>query len=74
MKLGVGPRADRFPRPRNDPGQYDDLVGHWWDLRGPFALLHAIAESRAWVIPPAAGPNAVLVDLACGGGLLALRT
>lgn len=58
-------------RARNDPGQYDDLVGHWWDLRGPFALLHAIAESRAWVIPPAQGPNAVLVDLACGGGLLA---
>lgn len=58
-------------RPRNDPGQYDDLVQQWWNLRGPFALLHAIAESRAWVIPPASPSGAVLVDLACGGGVLA---
>lgn len=58
-------------RPRNDPGQYDDLVQHWWNLRGPFALLHAIAAARATLIPPATRPDALLVDLACGGGLLA---
>jgi len=58
-------------RARNDPGQYDDLVDVWWDLSGPFALLHAIATARADLIPPASRPGAVLVDLACGGGLLA---
>lgn len=61
----------RETRPRNDPGQYDDLVQQWWNRSGPFALLHAIAQARATLIPAATGPRAVLVDLACGGGLLA---
>ncbi len=58
-------------RARNDPGQYDDLADVWWDSSGPFALLHAIAEARGGLIPPAARPGAVLVDLGCGAGLLA---
>lgn len=58
-------------RARNDPGQYDDLAQWWWDLHGPFALLHAIAAARGELVPPAARPGAVLVDLACGAGLLA---
>lgn len=58
-------------RARNDPRQYDDLAAAWWDLRGPFALLHAIAAARAALIPAATRPAAVLVDLACGAGLLA---
>jgi 2-polyprenyl-6-hydroxyphenyl methylase/3-demethylubiquinone-9 3-methyltransferase len=58
-------------RPRNDLGQYDDLAGEWWDLRGPFAMLHWLAASRAEHIPPAADSGAVLVDLASGGGLMA---
>lgn len=70
MPLLVRP-SDRLRRPRNDPGQYDDLVQHWWNPRGPFALLHAIAAARATQIPKATRPGAVLVDLACGGGLLA---
>jgi 2-polyprenyl-6-hydroxyphenyl methylase/3-demethylubiquinone-9 3-methyltransferase len=57
--------------PRNDPAQYDDLAHAWWDSRGPFAMLHWIAEARAALIPPASTPGAVLVDVACGGGLLA---
>ena len=24
-------------RPRNDPGQYDDLAGEWWRPDGQFA-------------------------------------
>ncbi|CAN5786465.1 bifunctional 3-demethylubiquinone 3-O-methyltransferase/2-octaprenyl-6-hydroxy phenol methylase [soil metagenome] len=63
--------SDRLSRPRNDPRQYDDLVQHWWNPQGPFALLHAIAEGRARLIPRASRPGAVLFDLACGGGLLA---
>ena len=56
--------------PRNDPAQYDGLAEHWWNPAGGFAMLHWFAASRAEHIPPA-GPGEVLVDLACGGGLMA---
>jgi 2-polyprenyl-6-hydroxyphenyl methylase/3-demethylubiquinone-9 3-methyltransferase len=59
------------PRVRNDPAQYDDLAGQWWDPRGTFAMLHWLAGARAALIPPAARPGAVLVDMGCGAGLLA---
>jgi 2-polyprenyl-6-hydroxyphenyl methylase/3-demethylubiquinone-9 3-methyltransferase len=59
------------PRQRNDPSQYDDLAGEWWDPRGTFAMLHWIAEARAALVPPARRTGAVLVDLGCGAGLLA---
>jgi len=58
-------------RPRNDPAQYDDLADHWWDGRGRFAMLHWIAQARARLVPPAVRPGSLLLDLACGGGLLA---
>lgn len=63
---------------RNDPGQYEDLAHTWWDPRGPFAMLHWLAAYRATLIPPApTGTGSgetdrpLLVDLGCGGGLLA---
>jgi 2-polyprenyl-6-hydroxyphenyl methylase/3-demethylubiquinone-9 3-methyltransferase len=56
---------------RNDPAQYDELADQWWEPAGGFAMLHWLAASRAEHIPPAAGPGALLVDLACGGGLMA---
>ncbi len=62
-------RATRLAR--NDPAQYDDLADQWWEASGGFAMLHWLAASRAEHIPPAASPGAVLVDLACGGGLMA---
>lgn len=55
----------------NDPAQYDDLAGQWWDPWGPFAVLHWLAAARAALVPPAAGAHSVLVDLGCGAGLLA---
>lgn len=58
-------------RPRNDVRQYDDLAAEWWPPRGRFAMLHWIAAARARLVPPAGRPGAVLVDLACGGGLFA---
>lgn len=58
-------------RPRNDVRQYDDLASAWWDPRGPLAMLQWIAKARAHLIPRAPSGGAVLVDLACGGGLLA---
>ncbi|MGY1601271.1 methyltransferase domain-containing protein [Geodermatophilus sp. SYSU D00815] len=56
---------------RNDPAQYDELAHHWWRPTGEFAALHWLAASRAEHIPLAPGPDALLVDLACGGGLMA---
>jgi 2-polyprenyl-6-hydroxyphenyl methylase / 3-demethylubiquinone-9 3-methyltransferase len=56
---------------RNDPAQYDALVDQWWEPAGGFAMLHWLAASRAEHVPPAPHPGALLVDLACGGGLMA---
>ncbi len=56
---------------RNDPAQYDELADEWWRPTGGFAMLHWLAASRAEHVPPAPHPGAVLVDLACGGGLMA---
>ena len=58
-------------RPRNDPLQYDDLAELWWEPRGRFAMLHWIAEARARLVPVAVRQDSLLLDLACGGGLLA---
>jgi 2-polyprenyl-6-hydroxyphenyl methylase/3-demethylubiquinone-9 3-methyltransferase len=57
-------------RARNDPAQYDELADEWWRPDGEFAALHWLAASRAEHIPPAPHRDAVLVDLACGGGLM----
>src|SRR5215203_1580666 len=59
------------PLPRNDPAQYDVLADQWWEAVGGFAMLHWLADSRAEHIPAATRPDSVLVDLACGGGLMA---
>jgi 2-polyprenyl-6-hydroxyphenyl methylase / 3-demethylubiquinone-9 3-methyltransferase len=56
---------------RNDPAQYEELVDEWWRPSGDFAALHWLAASRAEHIPAARSPDALLVDLACGGGLMA---
>jgi 2-polyprenyl-6-hydroxyphenyl methylase/3-demethylubiquinone-9 3-methyltransferase len=56
---------------RNDPGQYDRLAGEWWKPRGSFAALHWLADARADLIPTPRGADPTLVDLGCGGGLLA---
>jgi 2-polyprenyl-6-hydroxyphenyl methylase / 3-demethylubiquinone-9 3-methyltransferase len=63
------PAAPR--RPRNDPRQYDDLADEWWRPRGEFAALHWLARARGALIPPSSGDGATLLDLGCGGGLLA---
>lgn len=61
----------RTRRARNDLGQYDDLVSEWWRPEGAFAALHWLAASRKALVPVAQQPNEVLVDLGCGGGLMA---
>jgi 2-polyprenyl-6-hydroxyphenyl methylase/3-demethylubiquinone-9 3-methyltransferase len=56
---------------RNDIAQYDVLADEWGRPDGAFAMLRWIAAARARLIPPATRPGAILVDLGCGGGLLA---
>ena len=56
---------------RNDPAQYDRLAGQWWLPDGAFAMLHWLAAARGALVPLAGRPGALLVDLGCGGGLLA---
>ncbi len=58
-------------RERNDRRQYDDLAGEWWRPEGPFAALHWLSVARAELLPPARRGGEVLVDVGCGGGLLA---
>jgi 2-polyprenyl-6-hydroxyphenyl methylase/3-demethylubiquinone-9 3-methyltransferase len=58
-------------RPRNDPRQYDDLAEQWWLPRGEFAMLAWISAARVRHLPPPRGPAPKLLDVACGGGLLA---
>ncbi|HEX3824876.1 MAG TPA: methyltransferase domain-containing protein [Mycobacteriales bacterium] len=58
-------------RERNDPRQYDDLAAQWWLPRGDFAMLNWIAAARIRHVPAATSPDALLLDVACGGGLLA---
>ncbi|WP_026931424.1 class I SAM-dependent methyltransferase [Glycomyces tenuis] len=56
---------------RGDLALYDDHAEQWWRPRGPFVMLHWLAAARGRLVPPAARPDAVLVDLGCGAGLLA---
>ncbi|MER6362619.1 methyltransferase domain-containing protein [Kitasatospora sp. NPDC001527] len=53
-----------------EPAEYDSWSTLWWQRRGPLAILHWCARTRAEHIPPARRPGAVLIDVACGGGLL----
>jgi 2-polyprenyl-6-hydroxyphenyl methylase/3-demethylubiquinone-9 3-methyltransferase len=56
---------------RNDVRQYEELADEWWRPGGAFVMLHWIAAARAALVPAATRPGAVLVDLGCGGGVLA---
>ncbi len=57
--------------PRNDIRQYDSLADDWWRRDGAFAALHWLARARGNLIPVADRRGAALLDLGCGGGLLA---
>jgi 2-polyprenyl-6-hydroxyphenyl methylase/3-demethylubiquinone-9 3-methyltransferase len=48
---------------------YDHLVDQWWDPKGAFAMLSWIARTRADFVPAADDSHALLLDIACGGGL-----
>ncbi len=59
---------------RNDVRQYDDLAEQWWRPDGELAALHWLAAARAPLIPPPPRPAALLLDVGCGGGLMAAHT
>lgn len=61
-------------RARNDPAQYDDLAAEWWRPDGAFAALHWLAAARGRLVPVPECDTSVLVDLGCGGGLMASFT
>ena len=48
---------------------YDGLADQWWDPRGTLAPLGWIARARADFVPAPRRERAVLLDVACGGGL-----
>jgi len=58
-------------RDRNDIRQYDDLADAWWRPDAAFAALHWLAAARASLVPAPLGDGEVLLDLGCGGGLMA---
>jgi 2-polyprenyl-6-hydroxyphenyl methylase / 3-demethylubiquinone-9 3-methyltransferase len=50
---------------------FDELAGDWWRPGSPLSFLYWLARARARLIPPASREGALLVDLGCGGGLMA---
>jgi 2-polyprenyl-6-hydroxyphenyl methylase / 3-demethylubiquinone-9 3-methyltransferase len=58
-----------------DPAElakFSDLAHHWWDMSSEFAPLHAINPLRlAWIhgLAPLQGKR--VLDIGCGGGILA---
>lgn len=58
-----------------DPSEiskFDQVASRWWDTQGEFAPLHEINPLRVGYIASRAALNgATLLDIGCGGGLLA---
>ena len=52
--------------------KFGDLAHRWWDTTGDFAPLHAINPLRLeWIAQRATFAGARVVDVGCGGGILA---
>ena len=68
---------DTFPAggPNADPEElrkFGDLAHRWWDRSGEFAPLHAINPLRLdWIAARVTLNGARVVDIGCGGGILA---
>lgn len=58
---------------RDEIAHFDRLAAQWWDPRGPMATLHVINPVRMAYIERCAGGlgNKRVLDVGCGGGLLA---
>jgi len=52
--------------------KFDDLAASWWDRQGDFKPLHEINPLRlGWIAERAELPGARVLDVGCGGGILA---
>ena len=62
-------------RPNVDEAElqkFADLAHRWWDPHGAFRPLHELNPVRlAWIESQVALPGAEVVDIGCGGGILA---
>ena len=67
--------ASHAPAPNADANElrkFGDLAHRWWDATGEFAPLHAINPLRlAWIEARVVLAGAQVVDVGCGGGILA---
>ena len=51
--------------------KFDELAQRWWDPHGPQKALHALNPARLdYVAQRVALPDAAVLDVGCGGGLL----
>lgn len=67
MRSPAQPNADRA-----ELGKFDALAHRFWDPRGEFGPLHALNPVRAqFVMERSRLPGARVLDVGCGGGLLA---
>ena len=52
--------------------KFDELAARWWDRNGEFRPLHEINPLRlGWIARRATLPGARVLDVGCGGGILA---
>ena len=55
-----------------ETAKFDAHAGQWWDTRGPLRTLHEINPVRlAWIAGQVRLDGARVVDVGCGGGVLA---
>ncbi len=55
--------------------KFSALSSHWWDVNGPFRILHEINPVRLTYIFEKIGgnlPNLNILDVGCGGGLISI--
>jgi 2-polyprenyl-6-hydroxyphenyl methylase/3-demethylubiquinone-9 3-methyltransferase len=57
---------------RSEIAKFENLAARWWDMDGEFRPLHEINPLRAnWIDERAPVADRDLVDVGCGGGILA---
>lgn len=71
VRGGARRKAATPERARNDTRQSDDLVEQWERPGGAFAALHWVAAAGGELITPARQDGELLLDVGCGGGLMA---
>jgi 2-polyprenyl-6-hydroxyphenyl methylase/3-demethylubiquinone-9 3-methyltransferase len=57
---------------RTEQDKFDAVASGWWDPEGPFRPLHDLNPARLkFIVERAAVDGASLLDVGCGGGILA---